>query len=104
MEMAEATAARGAILIAQELSIHKLRVGNALKASDRCKISYENVIEETRRQRLHLQQCQFQYVRREGNKLAHVLARGAVLFADRDVWAEKLPSHLDDVFQIDFIQ
>lgn len=43
-------------------------------------------------------------MRREGNKLAHVLARGAVLFADRDVWAEKLPSHLDDVFQIDFIQ
>ena len=62
---------------------------------------YGNVIEETRRQRLHLQQCQFQHVRREGNKLAHVLARRAVLFADCDLWVEKLPSDLNDVFQVD---
>ena len=75
----------------------------ALNASDCCKTMYGSVIEETHRQGGKLQYCQFQHVRRGGNKLAHALARKAVSFADYDVWIEELPSDLEDVFQIDFI-
>ena len=35
-------------------------------------------------------------------KLAHVLARQAVVFADTDVWMEDLPRDLDDVLLFDF--
>ena len=41
-----------------------------------------------------MQACHFQHVRREGNKLAHALARRAVSSADFDVWVEELPSDL----------
>ena len=45
--------------------------------------------------------CNFQHVRREGNKLAHSLARRAVLATDTDVWLEELPLYLENVFQLD---
>ena len=78
-----------------------LRVVQALKALDRCKTLYGNVIEDTHSQGVTLQHCQFQHVRRDGNKLAHALARRAVLSTDIDVWVEELPSNLEDVFQSD---
>ena len=43
----------------------------------------------------------FQHVRREGNRLAHSLAKNAVLSADTDVWVEALLEDVDDVFQSD---
>ena len=45
----------------------------------------------------------FQHVRREGNNLAHALARRAVLSADTIVWVEELPTDLEDVFQMDLV-
>ena len=45
----------------------------------------------------------FQHVRRDGNKLAHSLARRAVLSADTVVWVEELPTDLEDVFQMDLV-
>ncbi|XP_050290092.1 uncharacterized protein LOC126728284 [Quercus robur] len=41
---------------------------------------------------------------REGNKIAHALARRAVLTADIDVWVEKLPNDVGDVFHSKIIQ
>ena len=41
--------------------------------------------------------CNFLHVNRKGNKLAHALARRAVLSADTDVWIEELPRDLEDV-------
>ena len=43
----------------------------------------------------------FVMLRREGNKLAHALARRAVASADFDVWLEELPRDLEDIFQFD---
>ena len=40
------------------------------------------------------QLCRFQHVHREGNKLAHGLARRVVLFANTDIWIEDLPGDL----------
>ena len=108
VESVEALAAHKAVIFVKELSIFKvveegncLRVVQALKALDRCKTLYGNVIEDTHSQGVTLQHCQFQHVRRDGNKLAHALARRAVLSADIDVWVEELPSNLEDVFQSD---
>ena len=57
--------------------------------------------DECRRVSASLRFCKFQHVRREGNRLAHALARRAILSANTDVWVESLPSDLDDVFQLD---
>ena len=37
----------------------------------------------------------------EGNRLAHSLAKNAVLSADTDVWIKTLPEDVEDVFQSD---
>jgi len=47
--------------------------------------------------------CSFNHVWREGNRLAHALARRVVVVADTDVWVESLPSDLEDVFQSDLV-
>ena len=43
----------------------------------------------------------FQHVRRDENRLAHNLAKKAVLSADLEVWVEELPEDVDVVFQSD---
>ena len=43
----------------------------------------------------------FQHVQWEGNRLAHSLAKNAVLSADNNVWVEALPKDVEDVFQSD---
>ncbi|KAK7852312.1 hypothetical protein CFP56_039425 [Quercus suber] len=48
-----------------------------------------------------LRGCMFQHVRREGNKLAHSLAKKTVLFANTKVRVEALPEEVADVFQSD---
>ena len=40
----------------------------------------------------------FQHVR-EGNRLAHSLAKNAFLSIDTDVWIKTLPKDVEDVFQ-----
>ena len=45
----------------------------------------KHVIEETKRLGCSLQFCQFQHIRREGNRLAYGLVRRAVLSADTNV-------------------
>ena len=60
------------------------------------------MIDNARRLGYALHSCQFFHVRREGNMLAHELARRAVLSADTDVWVEDLPDDLDTVFRFDF--
>ena len=41
----------------------------------------------------------FQYVRGDGNRLAHSLVKKTVLSADLKVWVEDLPDDVDVVFQ-----
>jgi len=43
----------------------------------------------------------FQHVKRDGNRLAHSLAKKAILSADLKVWVEDLPEDMDVVFQLD---
>ncbi|XP_075657295.1 uncharacterized protein LOC142627336 [Castanea sativa] len=105
VETTEVLAALQAIVFAKELSVFKvvvegdcLKAVQALKAREHCNTLYGTIIEDAHNQGASLQACHFQHVRRESNKLAHALARRAVLSADFDVWVEELPSDLEDVF------
>jgi len=106
--LAEALVARLAVVLARELSLFDvifegdcLQIIQALKNSGSCKTLFGHVIEETKRLGCSMRFCQFQHVQREGNRLAHGLARRAVLFAGTNVWVEELPSDLEDIFQSD---
>ena len=57
-----------------------------------------HVIDDTWRLGYALHSYQFFHVRMEGNKLAHELAKRAVLFADTDIWVEDLLNDLDTMF------
>ena len=107
-ELAEALATRMAVGFALELSLFNVelegdcsRVISTLNASKSCNTLFGHVTDECRRVSTSLRFCKFQHVRRDGNRLAHALARRAILSADTNVWVESLPSDLEDVFQSD---
>ena len=79
----------------------RLRIIQALQASNRCYTLYGHIIDETKQLGSLLRRCQFQHVKRDWNRLAHGLARRAALAAGTNVWGEELPSDLDVLFQSD---
>ena len=108
VDMAEALAARRAVIFARELSLFNiivegdcLHVIQALQRPNPCNLLFGHIIDETKRMGQLLRGCRFQHVRREGNSLAHSLAKKAVLTADVEVWVEDLPEEVVDVFQSD---
>ena len=97
-----------AVLFAKELSLFRviiqgdcIRIIDALKGSGHCHTLYGQVIDETNRLGGMLRSCMFQHVRREGNRLAHSLAKNTVLSADTDVWVKSLSEDVKDIFQSD---
>ena len=108
VELVKALAARRAVGFALELSLFSVelegdcsRVILALNALKSCNTLFGHVTDECRRVSTFLRFCKFQHVRREENRLAHTLARRAVLSAGTNVWIEFLHSDLEDVFQSD---
>lgn len=111
VEHAEALAACRAMILVKELMLFQVcfegdcqRVIHAINAPGACRTLFGHIIEEIRCISSSLVECSFLHVRREGNKLAHALARRAVLVADTDVWVEELANDLEDVFQSDLVQ
>ena len=107
--LAEAQATHRAVTFAQEMSFFHIQVEgdclgviHALQFQGQCKTLYGNVIDDTRRLGYDLHSCQFFHVQREGNNLAHELARRVVLSADTNVCIEDLLDDLDTVFRSDF--
>ena len=108
VEMAEALAARRAVVFAREMSLFCIIVEGdclvviqALRRSGLCPLLFGHIVDETKRLGSVLRSCEFQHVRREGNRLAHSLAKKAVLSADFEVWVEELLDDVDGVFQSD---
>ena len=102
-DVVEALAARRAICFAQELSLHNVVIeGDSLKVIEAIidtrpvQTLYGHIIDEIRLLSSSFI-CNFMHVNRKGNKLAHALARRAVLSADIDVWIEELPRDLENV-------
>ena len=110
VDLAEALAARRAVALAKELSLFDvivegdcLRIVQALKKTSLCKTLLRHIVKETKRLGSTLRRCHFQHFPRERNRLAHGLARRAVLSVDSSVWVDELPVDLEDVFQSDFV-
>ena len=106
--MAKALAARRAVRFATELCVFQMiiegdfsRVISALKGFGHCRTLFGHIIDESKRIGGTLRSCLFQHVQREGNKLAHCLAKKAVLSADINVWVESLLEDVEDVFHSD---
>ena len=102
-DVVEALATRQAICFAHELSLHNvviegdsLRVIQAIIDTKPVQTLYGHIINEIRLLSSSFI-CNFLHVNRKGNKLAHALARRAVLSDNTDVWIEELPRDLEDV-------
>ena len=105
VEHAEALAARRVVILVKELMLFQVcfegdcqRVIQAINAPGACRTLFGHIIEEIHYFSSSLVSCSFIHVQRKGNKLAHALARRAVLSANTDVWVEELPNDLDYVF------
>ena len=108
MDMVETLAARRALIFAHEISIFKavmegdsLKVIQALNNPKPNKTQLGHITSDIQRLGVGMQFCNFIHTRRGGNRLAHSLAKRAILAADTDVWLEKLPQDLIDVHQFD---
>ena len=105
----EALAARRALILAQEINIFKaevevdsLKVIQALNNPKPNRTQMGHIISDIQRLGAGMQSCFFNHTRRGGNRLAHSLAKRAVLAVDTDVWLEELSQDLIDVLQFDF--
>ncbi|KAL0016888.1 hypothetical protein SO802_003957 [Lithocarpus litseifolius] len=85
MELAEALAARRAVVFAKELSLFNVKIDGdcsqtikVLTDLRRCNTLFGHVIDESLSLGTTLQYCKFPNVRMKGNRLAHTLARKIV--------------------------
>ena len=111
VEHAEALAASQVVTLARELCLSQLvfeggcqKVIAAINSTGACHTLFGHIIDEVRCLSSTLITSCFVHTRREGNKIAHALARRAVLTADTDVCVEELPNDVDDVFHSETIQ
>ena len=80
-----------------------LTICNALRCQDQSLASYGAIIEDIFLLAIALQRCSFSHVKREGNRVAHMLARRVIeLQDDFLVWLEDVPSYLESVIQSEF--
>ena len=106
MDMVEALVARRALIFAQEISIFNVEVeDDSLKVIQAVNNPKPNrtqlghiINDHIQRIGAGMQTCSFFHTRRGGNRLAHSLAKQAVLAVDTDVWLEELSQDLIDVF------
>ena len=99
VEHAEALAARRAVILVKELMLFQVCFeGDCQRVIQAINAPLVSCFSSS------LVSCSFIHVRREGNKLAHALARRALLFVDTNVWVEELPNDLDNVFRSDLVQ
>ena len=110
VDNAEAIAAREAIQLAKDVGLTEVEVEGdslvifqALKQQEVCFASYGDIVQDVLHLSSSLHWVGFSHVRRNGNRVAHVLARNAiVLSSDFLVWLEDVPSFLEDVIQSEF--
>ena len=108
---AEALAAREAMQFALDIGISdaefegdSIIIYNALRYQDQSFASYGDIIDEVCLLARSLQRCSFSHVKREGNRVAHLLAHRAIELQDNFlVWLEDVPPYLESVIQSDFI-
>jgi ribonuclease HI len=101
IEAVEASAARCAIQFAKDLGLMEIDlegdskiVVDALLLSGPCITFYGHIIEDIKLIARGLCSVHFQHVKRDGNNLAHLLAKRARLNKSLEVWLESVPPEL----------
>lgn len=74
----------------------------ALKEGSHHHALYGHILEEVRALSINLSQAQFQHIKRQGNIVAHALARHAQHCADLEVWMRSVPPTQEHLLSIDF--
>uniref|UniRef100_A0A2N9G757 RNase H type-1 domain-containing protein n=1 Tax=Fagus sylvatica TaxID=28930 RepID=A0A2N9G757_FAGSY len=101
VEAVEAYAARCAIQFAKDLGIMKIDlegdsriIVDALLHAGPCSTFYGHIIEDIKQIAKAFSSVQFKHVKRDGNTLAHLLAKRARLNTSLEIWMESVPPEL----------
>ena len=105
----EAAAARRAILLAKELNLSSITlegdskiINRALQDAEQSFATFGNLIEEIKFHADSFLNCNFSYVKRKGNSVAHSLARHAKHVSGLFVWREEVPPPIVSVLLADY--
>ena len=109
VEAMEAKAARSAAQLAIDLGIKEVDIEgdsktivNALLATTPCCTLYGHLINDTKNAAHSCLSVQFLHVKREGNSLAHSLAKRARFSQPLEVWMESVPPDVVSILCTDF--
>jgi ribonuclease HI len=109
VEAVEASAARCAIQFAKDLGFMLIDlegdskiIVEALLLKAPCTTIYGNVIEDIKQSAQNLQSVHFLHINREGNVMAHLLAKRARLNKPFEAWMESVPPELISNLCTDF--
>ena len=100
-EETKALAARKALMFAHELGFQRVILeGDALGLIQALKSQEQNLsplgllVEDVKVYSNHFQRVLYSHVKRNGNSVAHSLAKHAISIPDLQVWMEDVPSHI----------
>ena len=106
----EALAALKAVTFARELGFQRATLEGdsldqikALKSIE-CSLSPTGLlVDDVKRVANSFEQLLYSHVKRNGNRVAHSLAKNALRIPDFQVWMEEVPSHIVLILQLDVV-
>ena len=109
IEVVEASTAKVAVKLVLDLGLQEvdiegdsLKIITALQQTTPCYTSYGHLILDTNTLAQNLISYQFMHVKRDGNSVAHSLAKRARLCEPLKVWMEFVPPDLCNILYSDF--
>ena len=109
IDAVEASAAKVAVNLALDLGLQEvdiegdsLKIITALQQASPCYTSYGHLIQDTNTLAQNLISYQFMHVKRDGNSVAHSLAKRARLCEPLEIWMESVPPDLHSILFSDF--
>lgn len=109
IEAVEALACKRAVIFATEIGIMEgefegdsSTIVQALNTRDHSNAAFGNIIEDITVLSSNLSQAHFLHVKRQGNSVAHALAKYARHSAELKVWMEAVPPTIENLLSRDF--
>ena len=110
VEMVEVLAARNAICLARELQFNKVIIEGdsevvikAFNSSNASSTSFGHIIQDIKIVSAAFSEISFCHTRRQGNKVAHSIARRACNFSPFTVWMEDVPPDILSVYSFEIV-
>ena len=111
VETVEVLAARNAICLARELQFNKVIIEGdsevvikALNNSNVSSTSFGHIIRDIKIVSVAFREISFCHTRRQGNKVAHSIARRACKFSPFNVWMEDVPPDILSVYSSELVK